>query len=78
MTLSAIALQKILNLCYKFRKSNDIIFNPIKFPYMVFKPIRFKLYCPALYLNGNIINYIEKNTQFLVGYNSIRKTNKMV
>ena len=33
---------------------------------MVFKPNRFKLYCPAVYLNGNIIDYVEK-TKYL-GY----------
>ena len=33
---------------------------------MVFKPNRFKLYCPAVYLNGNIIDYAEK-TKYL-GY----------
>ena len=48
---SAIALQKMRNLCYEFSLSNDIIFNPIKSQCMVFKPNRFKLYCPAVYLN---------------------------
>ena len=33
---------------------------------MVLKPNRFKLYCPAVYLNGNIIDYVEK-TKYL-GY----------
>ena len=33
---------------------------------MVFKPNRFKLYCPAVYLNGNTIDYVEK-TKYL-GY----------
>ena len=55
-----IALQKMLNLCYQFSQSNDIIFNSIKSQCMVFKPNRFKLYCPAVYLNGNIIDYVEK------------------
>ena len=50
MAPSAIALQKMLNLCYEFSQSNDIIFNPIKSQCMVFKPNRFKLYCPAVYL----------------------------
>ena len=31
---------------------------------MAFKPNRFKLYCPAVYLDGNIINYVEK-TKYL-------------
>ena len=66
MTPSAIATQKMLNLCNDFYQSKDIIFNPIKSQCMVFKPNRFKLYCPAVYLNGNIIDYIEK-TKYL-GY----------
>ena len=56
----------MLNLSYEFSLSNDIIFNPIKCQCMVFKPNRFKLYCPAVYLNGNIIDYVEK-TKYL-GY----------
>ena len=66
MASSAIALQKIVNLCYEFSQSNDIIFNPIKSQCMVFEPNRFKLYSPAVYLNGNIIDYVKK-TKYL-GY----------
>ena len=61
MAPSAIALQKILNLCYEFSQSNDNIFNPIKSQCMVFKPNQFKLY-----LNGITIDYVEK-TKYL-GY----------
>ena len=56
----------MLNLCYEFSQSNDIIFNPIKSQCMVFKPNRFKLYCPDVYLNGNIIDYVEKNKIFRI------------
>ena len=51
----------MLNLGYEFSQSNDIIFNPIKSQCMVFKPNRFKMYCPAVYLNGNMTNYVEKS-----------------
>ena len=60
MASSAIALQKMLNLCFECSQSNDIISNPIKSQCMVIKPNRFKLYCPAVSLNKNIINYVEK------------------
>ena len=56
----------MLNLCYEFSQSNDIILNPIKCQCIVFKQNRFKLYCSAVYLNGNIIDYVEK-TKYL-GY----------
>ena len=67
MAPSAIALQKMLNLCYEFCQSNDIILNSIKSQSIAFKPNRFKLYCPAKYLNGNSIDYVER-TKYL-GYN---------
>ena len=38
MAPSAIALQKMLNLCYEFSQSNDIILKPIKSQCMLFKP----------------------------------------
>ena len=75
MASSAIALRKMLNMCYEFSQTNDIIFNPIKSQCMVFKPHQFKLYCPAVYLNGNIIYYVEK-TKYL-GYMFIND-NKMM
>ena len=60
MAPSAIALRKMLNLCYEFSQSNDkLSFNPIKSQCMVFKLNRFTLYCPSVYLNGNIIDYVE-------------------
>ena len=46
----AIALQKILNLCYEFIQSNDIIFNPIKSQCMLFKPNRLKIVLPSCVL----------------------------
>ena len=63
---SAIALQKMLKLCYEFSQSNDIIFNLITFKSqcMVFKPNRFNLYCPVVYLNGNIIDKVWKTKYF--------------
>ena len=69
---SAIALQKMLNLCYKLSQSNDIIFNPIKSQSMIIKQNLFKLHSPAVHLNENIIDYIEK-TKYL-GYMLLRQT----
>ena len=58
--------KKMLNLCYEFSQSNAIIFNPIKCQCMTFKPNQTKLYCLAMYLNGNIINYVERNKIFRI------------
>ena len=49
----------MLNLCYEFSQSNDIIFDVITFKCMVFKSSLFKLYCPAMCLIRYIIKYVE-------------------
>ena len=53
---------------------NSVYVYPIKSQCMVFKPNRFKLYCPAVYLNGNILDYVEK-TKYL-GYRSMFTNDK--
>ena len=75
MAPSAIAPQKMLNLCYEFSLSNNIISNPIKSQCMVFKPNRFKLYCLAAYLSGNIINYVEKNKILRYMFTNVKQDN---
>ena len=57
----------MLNLCYEFSQFNGIIFNFIKSQCMVFKLNRFKLYCPVVYLNGNILLIMLKKKEYL-GY----------
>ena len=51
--------RKVPNLCYKFSQSIDIIFL-LTLNVWYLQQNRFKLYCPAVYLNGNI-NHVEKN-----------------
>ena len=48
---SALGLQKLLEMCYDFSQDNDIIFNSLKSVYVVFRPIRYKLFCPLVYLH---------------------------
>ena len=60
MAPSAIALQKMLKLCYEINLSKHTIFNPAKSHYMIIEPNRFKLHCPSVYLNRRIINYVGK------------------
>ena len=45
---SALGLQKPLEMCYGFNQ-DDIIFNSLNV-YVVFRPKRYKLFCPPVYL----------------------------
>ena len=48
LALSAIGLQRLLDVCFDFSTRNDIMFNPIKSVCVVFKSKGNKLYCPIL------------------------------
>ena len=48
----AIALQKLLDICQEYGVEHDVIYNPLKYICMVFKPDRFSLKCPLVHL-GN-------------------------
>ena len=47
---TTIALQKLLDVrvCYEYGITNELEYNPPKSACMVFKPRRFKLYCPTV------------------------------
>ena len=53
---TAIALQKLLDVCYKHGITNDLIYNPLKFACMVFKSCRFKLYCPTVAIEDECLH----------------------
>ena len=54
---SAIGLQRLLDVCFDFNISNDIMFNPIKSVCVVFKSKSNKLYCPTVSLDCDILEY---------------------
>ena len=59
---SALGLQKFLEMCYGFSQDNDIIFNSLKSVYAVFRPKRYKLFCPPVYLHrGIVVAYTRLN-----------------
>jgi hypothetical protein len=56
---SAIALQRLLDICHRFGIEHDVKYNLLKSVCIVFKPSRFKLKCPPVYLGDEIMNYQE-------------------
>ena len=57
LALSAIGLQRLLDVCFDFNIRNDITFNPIKSVCVVFKSKSNKLYCPTVSLDCDILEY---------------------
>ena len=55
------ALQKLLNVCDKFATENELIFNPKKTKCICFTSKKLsKISIPCLYLNGNILAWVQE------------------
>jgi hypothetical protein len=52
------SLQKLMNICANFGVNSDIVFNPTKSFYVVFKPPRYGLAVPPVSLNDVPINIV--------------------
>ena len=61
---SALGLQKLLEMCYGFSQDNDIILNSLKSVYVIFRPKRYKLFCPPVYLHREKLSRIHE-TKYL-------------
>ncbi len=56
----AIALQKLLDICHEYGVEHDVIYNPLKYVCIVFKPDGFSLKCPLVHLGNNVLEYQGK------------------
>ena len=62
---SATALQRLLNICTEYAKTNSILFNETKTKCMYFKTKRLSnLYVPQLRLDGNCLKWVD-NCKYL-------------
>ena len=61
MAPTAIALQKLFDVCYEYGITNDLIYmyNPLKSVCMVFKPRRFNLHCTTVDIGDEYLKYVD-------------------
>ena len=57
--LSSGARASLLDVCFEYSIANDLLFNPVKSVRMVFKPCRFKLYCPTVSIGTEPLTYVN-------------------
>ena len=53
------ALQELIDVCYDFSVQNDLSFNSSKSYCMFFKPKSYKLSCPRLYMDNQLLKYTD-------------------
>ena len=59
LALSAIGLQRMLDVCFDFSIRNYINFNPIKSECIAIKPKNNKVHCPNVRMDRNVLEYIS-------------------
>ena len=55
---TAIALQQLLDICNEYGLANDITFNPLKSVCLVFRPAKYKLFCPRVHIGNAQLEYV--------------------
>ena len=56
---TAIALQKLVDVCFEYSIANDLIFNPVKSVCIVFKLCRLKLYYSSVCIGTEPLTYVN-------------------
>ena len=59
MAPSPAAFQELIHIYYDFSVQNDLSFNSSKSYCMVFKPKSYKLSCPRLYMDNQLLKYTD-------------------
>ena len=59
MSANPAGLQKLIDIYYSYSVRNFLTFNSTKFICVVFKPKKFKLYCPLMVLNAAPLPYVD-------------------
>ena len=72
ISASPAGFQKLIDKCYNYSVQNSLTFNPTKSVCVVFKPEKFKLYCPPMVLNAAPLPYVDsvKYLRFMFTPNS--------
>ena len=64
MAPTATAMQCMLDICYNYGLDNDVLFNPLKWVCMLFKPKGYELYRPNIMIGTEVLEYVD-NTKYL-------------
>ena len=76
MAPSPAALQELIDIWYDFGIQNDLSFNPSKSYCMVFKPKSYKLSCPRLYMDNQLLKYTDDIAYLGFTFSSDQKDDK--
>ena len=76
MAPSPAALQELIDICYDFSVQNYLSFNFSKSYCMVFKPKSFKLSCPRLYMDKQLLKYTDDNKYLGFTFSSDQEDDK--
>ena len=51
-------MQQLLDICNDYGVANDITFNPLKSVCLVFRPAKYKLFCPRVHIGSAQLEYV--------------------
>ena len=54
------AMQNLIDISHNYGAANDILFNPLKSVWVVYKPIYYKLFCPSVNIGSEPLRLVNK------------------
>ena len=76
MAPSPAALQELIDTYYDFSVQNDLSFNSSKSYCMIFKPKSYKLSCPRLCMDNQLLKYTDDIKYLSFTFSSDQKNDK--
>ena len=76
MAPTGTAMQNLLDVCHNYGAANDILFNPLKYVCIVYKPKNYKLCCPSVNIGSEPLRFVNE-TKYL-GFTYYARSNRIL
>ena len=76
MAPTATAMQNLLDVCHNYGAANDILLNPLKSVCIVYKPKKYKLFCPSVNIGSEPLRFVTETKYLGFTFCSLNKDDK--
>ena len=76
MTPIGIAMQILLNVSHNYGIANDLLFNHLKYVWIVNKPKCYKLFCPSVLIGSETLRHVNETKYLGFTYCNLNKYDK--
>ena len=76
MAPTGTAMQNLFDVCHNYGAANYILFNPLKYVCIVYKPKYYKLFCPSVNIGSEPLRFVNETIYLGYTFCSLNKYDK--